>query len=56
MAQATWKDVTLAQSAQTEVVEGNHYFPVESINREHFQEVRIIAFVLGKGRQATITS
>jgi len=33
---ATWKGVTLAESDETVVVEGNHYFPAESIVREHF--------------------
>jgi uncharacterized protein (DUF427 family) len=35
---ATWKDAVLAESADTVVVEGNHYFPAESINRQHFRE------------------
>ena len=35
---ATWKDAVLAESDETVVVEGNHYFPAESINREHFRE------------------
>ena len=35
---ATWKDVVLAESADTVVVEGNHYFPAESINRAYFKE------------------
>ena len=35
---ATWNDMTLAESDDTEVVEGNHYFPPGSINRGHFQE------------------
>jgi uncharacterized protein (DUF427 family) len=35
---ATWKGEVLAESDDTVVVEGNHYFPVESINREHFRE------------------
>ncbi len=30
---ATWKGVTLAESDATVVVEGNHYFPPESVNR-----------------------
>jgi uncharacterized protein (DUF427 family) len=34
---ATWNGVVLAESDKTEIVEGNHYFPVESINREYFQ-------------------
>jgi len=35
---ATWKDAVLAESADTVVVEGNHYFPAESINRAYFKE------------------
>ncbi|MDA2938763.1 DUF427 domain-containing protein [Acidobacteria bacterium AH-259-A15] len=35
---AVWKNVTLAESDQTIVVEGNHYFSPESINREYFEE------------------
>ncbi len=33
-----WKNVTLAESDETIVVEGNHYFPPDSISREYFQE------------------
>lgn len=35
---ATWKGAVLAESDDTVVVEGNHYFPAESISREHFRE------------------
>lgn len=35
---ATWNGVTLAQSDNTVVVEGNHYFPPEALNREYFIE------------------
>jgi uncharacterized protein (DUF427 family) len=35
---ATWNDATLAESDQTVVVEGNHYFPPEAIKREFFRE------------------
>lgn len=35
---ATWKGAVLAESDETVVVEGNHYFPEESVNREHFRE------------------
>ena len=38
MIRATWRGATLAESDETVVVEGNHYFPVESIRREHFRE------------------
>ncbi|HEV3470627.1 MAG TPA: DUF427 domain-containing protein [Pyrinomonadaceae bacterium] len=35
---ATWKGAVLAESDDTVVVEGNHYFPPESVNREYFRE------------------
>ncbi len=35
---AIWKNVTLAESNETVVIEGNHYFPSDSINQEYFQE------------------
>jgi len=37
MAKATWKGAVLAQSDATIVVEGNHYFPPDSIARTHFR-------------------
>ncbi len=37
MVQAIWNGVVLAQSESTEMVEGNHYFPPQSINQEYFQ-------------------
>lgn len=33
MVKAVWNGVTIAQSDDTVVVEGNHYFPVASIDR-----------------------
>ncbi len=33
---AIWNGTVLAESDQTEVVEGNHYFPPEAIKREFF--------------------
>ena len=35
---ATWKGAVLAESDETVVVEGNHYFPANSVTREHFRE------------------
>ncbi len=35
---ALWNGKVLAQSDDTVVVEGNHYFPADSINREYFKE------------------
>jgi uncharacterized protein (DUF427 family) len=37
MARAIWNSVVLADSDQTRIVEGNHYFPSGSINREFFK-------------------
>lgn len=33
---AVWRSTTLAESDQTIVIEGNHYFPPASIHREFF--------------------
>ncbi|NJK38278.1 MAG: DUF427 domain-containing protein [Oscillatoriales cyanobacterium RM2_1_1] len=38
MARATWNGVVLAESDQCEVVEGNQYFPPDSIKQEYFQD------------------
>ena len=38
MARATWNGVTIAESDDTVVVEGNHYFPAEAVKKEHLQE------------------
>jgi uncharacterized protein (DUF427 family) len=35
---AIWNDIVLAESDDTEVVEDNHYFPPEAVNREHLTE------------------
>jgi uncharacterized protein (DUF427 family) len=35
---ATWNGEVIAESDETVVVEGNHYFPAGSIRREHFRE------------------
>ena len=38
MPKATWNGKLLAESNQTEIVEGNHYFPADSITKEYFRE------------------
>ena len=35
---AVWKGAVLAESDHTRVVEGNHYFPPESLRAEHFED------------------
>lgn len=36
MTKATWNGQVLAESDQTIRIEGNHYFPPESVNKEFF--------------------
>jgi uncharacterized protein (DUF427 family) len=38
MPKAIWNGVVLAESDETIVVEGNHYFPPDSVNWENFEE------------------
>ena len=37
MARAVWNNAVLAESDRTVVVEGNHYFPPESLRKEFFR-------------------
>ena len=34
MPKAMWNDAVIAESDDTVVVEGNHYFPIDSVNRD----------------------
>ena len=38
MKTATWNGAILAQSDNTVIIEGNHYFPPDSLNKEYFTE------------------
>ncbi len=35
---AVWKETTIAESEDTVVIEGNHYFPPEALKMEHLRE------------------
>jgi len=37
MAKAVWKGVVIAESDKTVIVEGNHYFPPQSVHREYLK-------------------
>lgn len=37
MTRAVWNGIVLAESDNTQVVEGNHYFPPDSIDRRYFR-------------------
>jgi uncharacterized protein (DUF427 family) len=38
MAKATWNGVVVAESDETVVVEGNHYFPPDSVDETYFED------------------
>ncbi len=38
MPKAIWNGAVIAESEETVVVEGNHYFPPDSVNREYLQD------------------
>ena len=38
MPKAIWNNVVLAESDDTQVIEGNHYFPPESLARQFFRD------------------
>ena len=37
MPKAIWNDVVLAESDRCEIVDGNQYFPADSLNMEYFK-------------------
>ena len=55
MTQAIWNGAVLAESDQTIVVEGNHYFPPESINQEYFRPSDTHSFCGWKGQASYYT-
>jgi uncharacterized protein (DUF427 family) len=38
MPKAVWNDTVLAESDQTKVIDGNHYFPGDSLSTEYFRD------------------
>lgn len=38
MKRAIWNNTVIAESEKTVVIEGNHYFPEETIKREYFKD------------------
>jgi len=38
MARAIWNGEVIAESDNTEIVEGNHYFPFEAVKAEYLRE------------------
>ena len=38
MAKAIWNDTVIAESADTKIVEGNQYFPPDSVKKDFFRD------------------
>ncbi|WP_309117695.1 DUF427 domain-containing protein [Saccharothrix sp.] len=53
MMRAVWNGVVLAEAPRTVRVEGNHYFPPESVRREYVAESPTSRCVCGRGWPAT---
>jgi uncharacterized protein (DUF427 family) len=49
MPKAVWKDAVIAESAQTVVVENNHYFPPASVHREYLRPSEVHSVCPWKG-------
>jgi uncharacterized protein (DUF427 family) len=55
---AIWRGVTLAESERTVLLEGNHYFPPESVDWERLEPSRMRSVCPWKGiaRYYTVTA
>jgi uncharacterized protein (DUF427 family) len=54
---AVWNGAVLAEADETVMVEGNHYFPPESLSREYFagSSTRTMCFWKGMASYYTVT-
>jgi uncharacterized protein (DUF427 family) len=55
MAKAIWNGVVIAESANTEIVEGNVYFPEASLKREYFRPSSTTSTCPWKGQARYMT-
>lgn len=55
MPKAIWNDTVIAEASQTELVEGNHYFPPESLVRQYFRESKTTSRCSWKGEACYFT-
>lgn len=46
---AIWNNTVIAESNQTRVIEGNHYFPEDSIKKEYFVDSDLTSVCHWKG-------
>ncbi|WP_328769825.1 DUF427 domain-containing protein [Streptomyces sp. NBC_00286] len=57
MLRAVWNNAVIAEADRTVIVEGNHYFPPESLHRQYFTQsrTRSLCFWKGLARYYTVT-
>ena len=46
---AIWKGTVIAESKDTRVIEGNHYFPADALNRDYFEPSDLTSVCPWKG-------
>jgi uncharacterized protein (DUF427 family) len=49
MTKALWNGTIIAESEHTEMVEGNHYFPANTIKKEYFRTNKTTSVCYWKG-------
>ena len=54
MVEARWNGAVIARSDDTVVIEGNHYFPLEAIDRALLSQARRPASARGRARPTII--
>ncbi|WP_328399494.1 DUF427 domain-containing protein [Streptomyces sp. NBC_00390] len=57
MLRAVWNGTVIAEAPKTVIVEGNHYFPPETLHREYFMpsSTRSLCFWKGVARYYAVT-
>jgi uncharacterized protein (DUF427 family) len=55
MAKAIWENAVLAESDKTVVVEGNQYFPPDSVNHQYLKPTNTVTTCPWKGKAAYFT-
>ena len=55
MPKATWQGVVLAQSNETIEIEGNQYFPPDSVNRQYLEDSTMHSTCPWKGEASYYT-
>ena len=52
---ANWNGAVVAESDATRVIEGNHYFPPDSVNQEYFNDSKTTSICPWKGEATYYT-